>query len=95
MSVVGETVWLVAVMEEPAEPVPGRSVIPSHRLYGSRDSASEGLRDMFEETVGIDDMPPEAVTQTQYEEDIGTYHGSFTIDGKRVSFIVTPLEVRE
>jgi hypothetical protein len=63
-----------------------------HRLYSSAESASEGLREMFEETRGVDDLPPEAVTATQVEdEEIGTYHGRFPHESKTISFIVAPL----
>ena len=88
MSVVGEKVWLVAVTEEPAEPEPGNPSITGHHLYAS----AEGLRDTLDE-MGIDDMPPELLTETQFEEEIGTYHGSFTIDDKLISYIVAALTV--
>jgi hypothetical protein len=89
MSVAGETVWLVAVTEEPAEPEPGNPSMTGHFLYASAEGAAEGLRDK------LDEMPPELLTETQFEEEIGAYFGSFTIDEKLVSFIVVPLSVNE
>lgn len=92
MSVVGETVWLVAVTEEPAEPEPGNPSITGHFLYVSAEAAAEGLRDTLDE-MGIDDMPPELLTEIQFEEETGAYHGSFVIDDKLISFIIGPLTV--
>jgi len=94
MSVVGAKVWLVAVTEEPAEPEPGNPSMTGHFLYASAEGAGEGLRDILDE-MGIDDMPPELLTETQFEEEIGTYHGSFTIDDKLISYIVAPLTINE
>jgi hypothetical protein len=94
MSLVGETVWLVAVTEESAVPDSYNESLTGHHLYASAEGAAEGLRDTLDE-MGIDDMPPELVTQTQLEEEIGTYHGSFEIDDKLISYIVAPLTVNE
>jgi hypothetical protein len=94
MSVVGEKVLLVAVTEEPAEPEPGNPSMTGHFLHASAEGAGEGLREVLDE-MGIDDMPPELLTSTQFEEEIDTYHGSFTIDDKLISYIVASLTVNE
>jgi hypothetical protein len=94
MSVVGEKVWLVAVTEEPAEPEPGNPSMTGHFLYASAEGAFDGLRDALDE-LGVDDMPPELLTETEFHEEIGTYHGSFPIDDKLISYIVAALTVNE
>jgi hypothetical protein len=80
MSVAGETVWLVAVTEEPAEPEPGNPSMTGHFLYASAEGAAEGLRDKLDE-MGLDDLPPELLTETQFEEEIGAFVAVFVIFG--------------
>ena len=69
-----------------------RSLVTS--LYASPKGPFEGLRGALDE-VGVDDMPPELLIEIEFHEDIGTYHGSFTMADKLISYIVAALTVNE
>ena len=45
MSVVGETVWLVAVTEESAEPDSQNETLTGHHLYASAEGAAVSFGD--------------------------------------------------
>jgi hypothetical protein len=45
MSVVGETVWLVAVTEESAEPDSQNEALTGHHLYASAEGAAVSFGD--------------------------------------------------
>ncbi|WP_375486899.1 hypothetical protein [uncultured Mycobacterium sp.] len=94
MSAAGEKVWLVALTEKSAEPE--SEPVTGHRLYASAAGASEGLRDMFVDMLGIDDLPPGAVIETKTLEELNdAYYGDFEIEERQISYLVIPLPVEE
>lgn len=96
MSVVGEKIWLVTITAESTDRKPGEKGTTGHRLYASAEGAAEGLRDMFDEMLGIDDLPPAVVTDSKALEELdGAFYGDFVIDGKQIDYLVVPVIVDE